>query len=223
MTSQARMEANRRNAQKSTGPKTPEGKARVCLNALKHGIRARAIVDQLQRTPLWGEDPQEFAALVRSLTDCFKPEGPYEEMCVEDIAIHQWRLRRLARVETGHIASAQRLVTESDDRENPRLRARTSLPDLDTLEKLTRYEVTIRRMLNRSLETLTRLQTQRLAVLSTQKHALPPPPPPAPSLPFPPPLHPLHFVHSVYSVHSVHSVHPLHLLHRPSTSPQPQT
>ncbi len=44
MTSQRRLEANRRNALKSTGPKTPEGKAAVRLNALKHGLLSRDIL-----------------------------------------------------------------------------------------------------------------------------------------------------------------------------------
>jgi hypothetical protein len=44
MASQAKIEANRRNAQKSTGPKTAEGKDKVRLNALKHGLTAATVV-----------------------------------------------------------------------------------------------------------------------------------------------------------------------------------
>ena len=44
MTSERKIEANRRNAQRSTGPKTEEGKDKVRLNALKHGLCAETIV-----------------------------------------------------------------------------------------------------------------------------------------------------------------------------------
>jgi len=44
MTSNRKAEANRRNARKSTGPKTPEGKAAVRLNALKHGLLSREVL-----------------------------------------------------------------------------------------------------------------------------------------------------------------------------------
>jgi hypothetical protein len=44
MTSEKKAEANRRNALKSTGPKTPEGKAAVSLNALKHGLLSQEIL-----------------------------------------------------------------------------------------------------------------------------------------------------------------------------------
>src|SRR3954447_7479348 len=44
MTSQARIEANRKNASRSTGPRTEEGKAKVRLNALKHGFEAETVV-----------------------------------------------------------------------------------------------------------------------------------------------------------------------------------
>jgi hypothetical protein len=44
MTTQAKIDANRRNATKSTGPKTAAGKARVSLNALKHGLSAQTMV-----------------------------------------------------------------------------------------------------------------------------------------------------------------------------------
>ena len=56
MTSQKQIAANRRNAAKSTGPKTAEGKQVTRLNALKHGLQAEHVV-------IPGEDPEEFEAL----------------------------------------------------------------------------------------------------------------------------------------------------------------
>jgi hypothetical protein len=174
MTTQAQLAANRRNAQKSTGPRTPEGKARVSLNAPRnangHGLRAQATLDALQRTPLFDDDPQEFATFVRTMVDHFHPEGPLEEWCVEDIAINQWSFgegRRVAIAETGYIASAQRLVLEGPGRDNARLHARSALPDFEVVEKLDRYETSIRRQLNRSLDTLARLQDRRQEMRSS--------------------------------------------------------
>ena len=56
MTSEKKAEANRRNALKSTGPKTPEGKDAVRLNALKHGLLSR-------ETLLPGEDEEALREL----------------------------------------------------------------------------------------------------------------------------------------------------------------
>ena len=55
MVSDRQMEANKQNAQRSTGPCTADGKARVALNALKHGLTGKQIV-------LPDEDPEDFDA-----------------------------------------------------------------------------------------------------------------------------------------------------------------
>ena len=60
MTSTKQIEANRRNSLKSTGPRTPEGKAVASLNNLRHGLRARTVV-------LPGEKPEEFHQLCNDL------------------------------------------------------------------------------------------------------------------------------------------------------------
>jgi hypothetical protein len=67
-------EANRRNAQKSTGPQTPEGKAAVSMNALRHGLRARTVV-------LPGKNREEFTQLATiSKSNGIPNPGPSSSM-----------------------------------------------------------------------------------------------------------------------------------------------
>src|SRR6202051_5297830 len=90
-------EANRRNAQKSTGPKTPEGKAAVSMNALRHGLRARSVV-------LPGEDREEFNELCDDLEVEWHPQSRTEQFYVEQMAVSQWKLIRM---EVGEVAIFQ--------------------------------------------------------------------------------------------------------------------
>ncbi len=76
MTTLAQIETNRRNSQKSTGPKTRAGKAASKMNSVKHGLLAQEIA-------VHGEDPVEFAGVLESLVDEFQPQGPLEEQLVE--------------------------------------------------------------------------------------------------------------------------------------------
>src|ERR1700675_649499 len=81
-------EANRRNAQKSTGPQTPEGKAAVSMNSLRHGLRARTVV-------LPGEDLHEFQELCDDLEIEWQPQSRSEQFYLEQMAVSQWKLVRL--------------------------------------------------------------------------------------------------------------------------------
>src|SRR5579883_188193 len=72
-----RKEINRKNAQKSTGPKTQEGKDRSRCNALKHGLRAEVI-------PLPDEDPAEIQARSDAWNDHYKPRTPAEQHLVNE-------------------------------------------------------------------------------------------------------------------------------------------
>ena len=93
MATQKQIEANRRNAQHSTGPRTPEGKAAVRFNALKHGLAAPHAL-------LPTEDPADFDALLRAFLDDLQPLGPIETSLVHKAADAWWRLRRARRYET---------------------------------------------------------------------------------------------------------------------------
>jgi hypothetical protein len=84
--------ANRRNAQKATGPKTPEGKERTRFNALVHGLRAESAV-------IPGEDQARFDQLLERLKAAWLPQDDQEKDLVEQIAVSQWKLARLDRNE----------------------------------------------------------------------------------------------------------------------------
>jgi hypothetical protein len=93
--------ANRRNARKSTGPKTAEGREISRMNAVKHGILAKEVV---VRGRVIKENGREFAEMHRRFVEELDPVGPVEEMLVEQIVTARWRLRRALRAESGEIA-----------------------------------------------------------------------------------------------------------------------
>lgn len=92
MSSQAQIEANRANAQKSTGPRTEKGKQRVAQNATRHGLFSRSII-------LPGEDPEEFAILHDGFYARLKPADALERVYVDRIVYAAWKLARIPRLE----------------------------------------------------------------------------------------------------------------------------
>ncbi|MFH1373303.1 MAG: hypothetical protein ABII79_05885 [bacterium] len=100
VSSPAKIAANRRNAKKSTGPKTKRGKAIVRYNAMKHGLLAKEAVITVGDGK---ENEADFGKTLQSLVDDFQPVGPMEQILVERIAVSYWRLRRALRAETGAI------------------------------------------------------------------------------------------------------------------------
>src|ERR1700680_3288800 len=109
MATEKQFEANRLNAQKSTGPKTPEGRAAVRLNGVKHGLTGESII-------LKGESQADFKALFDSLEAEHAPATPTEEALVVQLAMATWRLRRLYRQEAGfYTCQLQSLVGMQKD------------------------------------------------------------------------------------------------------------
>jgi len=99
--SERQLAANRRNALRSTGPKSPEGKAVSARNALKHGILSKAVIPPALEKY---ESREEYDGLIASFIDSLAPEGAVEEMLVERIATSYWRLGRLLRAEAAALA-----------------------------------------------------------------------------------------------------------------------
>lgn len=92
-TKKTRAEINRENAQKSTGPKSKEGKAASSRNAFKHGIYSEEIV-------IPGENLARYEALLADLRAEHQPCTPTEELLVDELAQHFWHIRRWRKMET---------------------------------------------------------------------------------------------------------------------------
>jgi hypothetical protein len=92
MASEAQVLANRRNAQKSTGPRTEEGKAVAAQNAVKHGLLAR---DDVIKT----EDQGDFDRMREKVLGELDPAGPVETPLAERIVSLMWRLKRAERLQ----------------------------------------------------------------------------------------------------------------------------
>lgn len=99
--SSKQLAANRNNALKSTGPKTPEGKAASKMNALKHGICSREVlVHGVNIT----ESRRELESLYERFWEDLNPVGPMEEVLVDEIVTAYWRKLRALKAESGEIA-----------------------------------------------------------------------------------------------------------------------
>jgi hypothetical protein len=93
MSSLKQIEANRRNALKSTGPTTPEGKERSRSNAVRHGLTAETVIAAL-------EDAQDYQAFEAAVTSDYDAESAVERELVLRLASVLWRLRRATGIET---------------------------------------------------------------------------------------------------------------------------
>jgi hypothetical protein len=134
--SPARIAANRRNAQKSTGPKTPQGKTMSSWNSTRHGLLSK-------RLPfLFGRSKKQFSRLLRSLQQDLEPVGTLEEVLVEKIAQEYWRLS----VAAWHEA-------EDLSREKPFQHT--------SIDRILRYQTTTNRQLFQAMNQLERLQRLR--------------------------------------------------------------
>jgi hypothetical protein len=94
MTSLKQIEANRHNALKSTGPKTPEGKERSRCNAVRHGLTAETVIGAL-------EDAEDYRAFEAAIIADYNAQSAVERELILRLASLLWRLRRATAMETG--------------------------------------------------------------------------------------------------------------------------
>lgn len=177
MATDAQNEANRLNAQKSTGPKTQAGKAVSSRNALTHGLSAKAII-------LDGENPLVFESLREQLIAELIPQTMIEAELVEQLASIFWRLRRIPVFEsaltewvayrtikagsTNPLAPLMPSGESARGASKPGLFVHTGgltiekLLEDDLLLKFGRHEAHLRRELQKTLDQLRQLKKERL-------------------------------------------------------------
>jgi hypothetical protein len=93
MSSLKQIDANRRNALKSTGPTTLEGKERSRRNAVRHGLTAETVIAAL-------EDAEDYQAFEAAVIADYDAESAVERELVLRLASVLWRLRRATGIET---------------------------------------------------------------------------------------------------------------------------
>jgi len=93
MATPAQIEANRRNAEKSTGPRTEAGKARSCTNRLSHGFTSSVLF-------IAGEEREEFNLLLADLHNEFQPATASEQILLEKMVQNQWLSLRAYRLQS---------------------------------------------------------------------------------------------------------------------------
>jgi len=153
MASAAQIATNRRNALRSTGPRTAAGKARSRRNAHKHGLYSRA-----EPPP-----PEDAAQIDRLTADCrqrLHPADQIEEVLVRRLALTQFRLSRIRILEATLLNSG--LAKAKRHRQDLQLAIGRAVGDCaGALEKLSRYEARLDRHLDLTLEILLTRQRHR--------------------------------------------------------------
>jgi hypothetical protein len=161
MATQKQIEANRRNAQKSTGPKTEQGKSKAKFNALKHGMTAEAAV-------LPHEDKISYEELRQATIESYQPANGAELMLVELVAVNYWRLLRARRVETAafdlHIRAykGRNGVSTAPSMDDDCGIATAFADPHNGLRNIERYQTAAERSYFRAVEALRKAQNDRL-------------------------------------------------------------
>jgi hypothetical protein len=164
--SERRLAANRANARKSTGPKTPQGKAKSSLNAVKSGLTGQTVL-------VPADEVEAYGSHVDAYRQELDPQTPLQEEIVQTLADLQWRLYRLPNLEAGTLALTRRRVAPDlfADEPDPTTRAallEAHIHDLAAkqLQNLHRQETRLRneyRKQMQDLEGLRQNQAQRKA------------------------------------------------------------
>jgi hypothetical protein len=162
MATASQIAANRRNAQRSTGPRTAKGKAAVRLNAVQHGMTAKTVV-------LPHEPAADYHEIRAALMADYAPASSQELMLVDQIAAGYWRTIRARRFETAMFDNqlrARKREAGKDDSPNPATDDEGCVVMLqveteNTLRNYFRYDGAISRDYFRAVNALERMQANR--------------------------------------------------------------
>jgi hypothetical protein len=160
MSTEKQIEANRLNAQHSTGPTTEEGKKRSALNACRHGLTGQVVV-------LPEEDREAFDAFMLALVATFDVANAMEQQLAQSYAHYQWRINRASAIEEnmftlGNIKDMAGNMQLEDPRvHNAMCNAVAFRGDGQTFNRLTMYAQRLVNQGDRILSQLKALQSER--------------------------------------------------------------
>jgi hypothetical protein len=159
-TSQAQIDANRKNSQLSTGPSTPAGKAKSALNSVKTGLTGRTVL-------LPTDDAAVYEAHVQRFLTELAPVGTREHELVQSLADNSWRTERIFSLEMTIFARGRSQFAAQFEHEDPSVR--TGLIELETflvyekqLRNLNIQEARLRRQREKDTAELRKLQEERV-------------------------------------------------------------
>jgi hypothetical protein len=170
MTSPQQLTANRTNAEKSTGPTSPEGKAKVSHNAVKTGLTGRTVL-------LPGDDVAAYRAHIERIFAQYSPETDCEKRFTQSIADALWRLERIPALEAGIYAIGRRelasqFADEPDETvRNAMIEAQIFLTYRRDLNNLSIQELRLRRQHEKDEAELKRLIAERCGAAERQQDA----------------------------------------------------
>ena len=159
MATDAQIAANQKNAQLSTGPKTPETKSKTSLNAVKTGLTGRTVL-------LPGDDAELYEAHVAHFFARHRPAGEAEQNVVQSLADAEWRLQRIPSLEMGiyalgHLEFADQFPTEEPEVRKHLIQAKVYLAYERQLKNLSLQESRLRRQRQKDEVALRELQDRR--------------------------------------------------------------
>ena len=147
-------DTNRLNAKNSTGPKTPEGKAKSAMNALRHGLTGQIVV-------MPSEDLAAYQRHLASFQAEYRPEGTTESHLVQALADSAWRLNRIVALEANLLALSA--APHEDPIQAALALAATFETQAKALANLSLHSHRLSRQFERTLDQLRALQKDRLA------------------------------------------------------------
>src|ERR1700749_4419940 len=152
MSSEKQLEANRRNARRSTGPRTEEGKKISALNARRHNLTG-------QVTAMTDADRIMHDAFSASIVENLAPEGAMEIQLAQRIATDSWRLNRISAVEDNLFALGHNAHSDETETEDPEIHAALTAAkvfevEAKQLQLLTLYDQRLNRTIHKTLALL---------------------------------------------------------------------
>lgn len=114
--SSKKLAAIRRNALRSTGPKTPEGKKKSSRNAIRHGFFAR---DLIVNCPYLNETPADYYRYESAINSHLRPDSQAQELLARKLTFSAWRQQRLITALLSHIDARVHILSEKLPRNSP--------------------------------------------------------------------------------------------------------